>query len=130
MIVQCMSIVQSLLLDIGLFVNSNQLIYNIEHSIMFLKQIFFLSCLTVSSFASQSSHIVSGQSYQKIDFPLQVWNLFSSKKTEMVTIFVPDALNSGTAECGVACDMNHDCGGFLYDKVSGSCSMKQALKNF
>ena len=95
---------------------------------MYLKQIVFLSCLTVSSFASQSSHTVSGQSYRKIDFPLEVWNLLSSDQTEEVTI-VSNALSSGTIRCGVACHMNHDCGGFLYDKVSGSCSMKQALKN-
>ena len=94
---------------------------------MYLKQIVYFSCLTVSSFASLSSNTVSGQNYRKIDFPLQVWNLFSSDKTEEVTI-VPDALNSGTIECGVACHINPDCGGFLFDKSSGSCSMKQVTE--
>ena len=93
---------------------------------MYLKQIVYFSCLTMSSFASLSSNTVSGQNYRKIDFPLQVWNLFSSDKTEEVTI-VPDALNSGTIECGVACHINPDCGGFLFDKTSGSCTMKQFL---
>ena len=115
---------KGLILVIWLFVNSNQLIYNIDHLIMFLKQIILLSCLIVFSFASQSSNTISGQSYRRIDFPLQVWNLFSSEKTEELKI-VPDALNSGAVECGVACHMNHDCGGFVYDKASGSCSMKQ-----
>ena len=91
---------------------------------MFLKQIVLLSCLIVFSFASQSSNTISGQSYRRIDFPLQVWDLFSSEKTEEWKI-VPDALNSGTVECGVACHMNHDCGGFVFDKASEICSMKQ-----
>ena len=92
-----------------------------------LKLKVLLSCLMVYSFASQSSNTLSGQKYRKIDFPLQVWNLLSSDKTEEVTI-EPDALNSGTVECGVACHMNHDCGGFVFDKKSGSCSMKQVTK--
>ena len=93
---------------------------------MYFKPILFLSCLPMSSFASQSSNSMSGQSYRRIDFPLQVWNLISSKKTEEVTI-APDALNSGTIECGVACHINPDCGGFLFVKTSGSCTMKQFL---
>ena len=97
---------------------------------MYLKTIIFLSCLLMSSFASQSPYsISSGQSYRRINFPLQVWNLFPSNKTEEVTI-APDALNSGTIECGVACQIKADCGGFLYDKTSGSCSMKSVQKHF
>ena len=84
-------------------------------------QMVLSSCLTLS--ASQSSNSVSIQSYRKIDFQVQVWNLFSSDKTEEVTI-VPHALNSGTIECGVACHKDPECGGFLYDKTAGSCTMK------
>ena len=94
---------------------------------MNLKQKVLLSCLIVYSFASQSSNTNSGQKFRKIDFPLQVWNLLSSDKTEEVTI-EPDELNSGTIECGVACHMNHDCGGFVYDKKTGSCFLKQATQ--
>ena len=96
---------------------------NIEHLIMYLKQLVFSSCLIVSSFASQSYNTVSGQSWRKVDFPLQVWNLFSYDQTEEVSI-VPNALKSGTIECGLACHKNPNCGGFLFDKASGSCSMK------
>ena len=90
---------------------------------MYFRQTLFLSCLTVSSFASQSSNSMTGQSYRKVNFPLQVWNLISSSKTEEVTI----ALNSqkeGIIECGVTCQIKSDCGGFLYDKTSGGCTMK------
>ena len=103
-----------------------QCIDNVSCSIMYFKPILLLSCLPLSSFASQNSNSMSGQDYRRIDFPLQVWNLISSWKTEEVTI-APDAENSGTIECGVACHINPDCGGFLYDKTSGSCSMKQFL---
>ena len=94
---------------------------------MYLKQIFLLSCLTVSSFATQSSNAVSSQSYRKIDFPLQVWNLFSPDKTEGVTI-ISNSLSSGSIRCGVACQQDPECGGFLFDKTSGSCTMK-SVKN-
>ena len=96
---------------------------------MYFQQLVLLKCLIVSSFASQSSNTVSGQSWKKIDFPLQVWNLFSSDQTEEVTI-VSNALSSGTIRCGVACQINPDCGGFLFDKASGSCSMKHVKKLF
>ena len=93
---------------------------------MYFKQTFFLSCLTVS-FASQSSNSMTGQSYRKINFPLQVWNLVSSSKTEEVSI-APNSLKEGIMECGVACNIKSDCGGFLYDKTSGGCTMK-SVKN-
>ena len=89
-------------------------------------QMFFWSCLSLSSSTSQASNTVSVQSYQKIDLQVQVWNLFSSDKTEEVTI-VPRALNSGTMECGLACHKDQECGGFLYDKSSGSCTMKLVI---
>ena len=69
------------------------------------------------------------QNWQKIDFPLRVWNLFSSKKTEEVTI-VTHAQSTGNIECGVACHKNPECGGFFYDKTSGSCSMKLVKEVF
>ena len=94
---------------------------------MYLKHLVFSSCLIVSSFASQSYNTVSGQSWRKVDFPLQVWNLFSYDQTEEVSI-VPNALKSGTIECGLACHKNPNCGGFLFDKASGSCSMKHVYK--
>ena len=93
---------------------------------MYLKQLVFSSYLIVSSFASQSHNTVSGQSYRKIDFPLQVWNNFSSDQTEEVSF----GLNSGTIECGLACHKNANCGGFLFDKASGSCFMKHVNKYF
>lgn len=91
----------------------------------FFKQFVLFNCLTGSLFASHDSV----QSWRKIDFPLKVWNLFSSKKTEEVT-FVTHALSTGNIECGVECHKNHECGGFLYDKTSGSCSMKLVNKVF
>ena len=90
---------------------------------MYFKPTLFLSCLTVSSFASQSSNSMTGQSYRKINFPLQIWNLISSSKSEEVTI-APNAQSRGIIECGVTCQIKSDCGGFLYDKTSGSCTMK------
>ena len=84
-------------------------------------------CLTVTSFASPSSssiNSISTQSYQKINFPLKVWNLFSSSKTEEVTIAAADGPRSGIIECGVACHTNSDCGGFLYEQTTRICSMK------
>ena len=90
---------------------------------MYFRQTLFLSCLTVSSFASQSSSSMTGQSYRKVNFPLQVWNLISSRKTEEVTI-APNSQKEGIIECGVACQIKSDCGGFLYDKTSGGCTMK------
>ena len=92
----------------------------------YFRQILFLSCLTVS-FASQSSNSMTGQSYRKINFPLQVWNLISSSKTEEVSI-APNSQQKGIMECGVACNIKSDCGGFLYDKTSGECTMK-SVKN-
>ena len=86
-------------------------------------QMVLLSCLSLSSSASQSSNTVSVQSYRKIDLQVQVWNLFVSDKTEEGTI-VHHAPNSGTIECGVACHKDPECGGFLYDKTAGSCTMK------
>ena len=94
---------------------------------MYLKQLVFSSCLIMSSFASQASNTVSGQSYRKIDFPLQVWNLFSSDKTEGVTI-ISNSLSSGSIRCGVACQIDPECGGFLFDNTSGSCTTK-SVKN-
>ena len=91
-----------------------------------VKQTVLLSCLIVTSFASHSSSSISTfstQSYRKINFPLKVWNLFSSSKTEEVTI-AADGLRSGIIECGVACHTNSDCGGFSYDQTSRACSMK------
>ena len=88
-----------------------------------VKQTVLLSCLIVTSFASQSSSSISSQSYRKINFPLKVWNLFSSSKTEEVTI-AADGLRSGIIECGVACHTKSDCGGFFYDQTSRACSMK------
>ena len=85
-----------------------------------------LSLMSVSLFASQSlasKSVVSTQSWRKIDFPLKIWNLFSTNKTEEVTI-APCAQGEGPIKCGVACHKNPDCGGFLYDKASGSCAMK------
>lgn len=90
---------------------------------MYFRQTLFLSCLTVSSFASQSSNSMTGQSYRKVNFPLQVWNLISSSKTEEVTI-AQNSQKEGIIECGVACQIKSDCGGFLYDKTSGGCTMK------
>ena len=90
---------------------------------MYFRQTLFLSCLTVSSFASQSSNSMTGQSYRKINFPLQIWNLISSSKSEEVTI-APNAQRRGITQCGVTCQKKSDCGGFLYDKTSGSCTMK------
>ena len=81
----------------------------------------------VSSFASPSLNRVTGQNYRKFDFPLEVWNRLSSDKTEGVTI-VSDRISSGTIRCGVSCQNNPECGGFLYDKTSGSCTMK-SVKN-
>ena len=94
---------------------------------MYLKPIVLLSCLTMSSFASLSSNTVSVQSYRKIDFPPHVWNLFFSDKTERLTI-VSDALSSGTIRCGVSCQKDPECGGFLYEKKSGICTMKSVKK--
>ena len=104
-----------------------------------IKQFVLFYCLTGSSFASHkikyespsssSGSLVNAQSWQKVDFPLTVWNLFSSKKTEEVTI-VTDKQSTGNIECGVACHKNPECGGFLYDKTSGSCSMKLVKKHF
>ena len=91
-----------------------------------VKQTVLLSCLIVTSLASHSSSSISTfstQSYRKINFPLKVWNLFSSSKTEEVTI-AADGLRSGIIECGVACLTNSDCGGFFYDQTSRACSMK------
>ena len=88
-----------------------------------VKQTVLLSCLIVTSFASQSSSSISTQSYRKINFPLKVWNLFSSSKTEEVTI-AADGLRSGIIECGVACHKKSDCGGFSYEQTSRACSMK------
>ena len=85
-----------------------------------------LSLMSVSLFASQSlasKSVVSTQSWRKVDFPLKIWNLFSTNQTEEVTI-APCAQGEGTIKCGVACHKNPDCGGFLYDKASGSCVMK------
>ena len=93
---------------------------------MYFKQTLFLSCLTVS-FASQSSNSMTGQSYRKINFPLQVWNQISSSKTEEVSI-APNSQQEGIMECGVACNIKSDCGGFHYDKTSGGCTMK-SVKN-
>ena len=103
----------------------------------FFKQFVLFYCLTGSSFANHamknkspsSGSLVSVQSWRKIDFPLKVWNLFSSKKTEEVTIVSP-ALSTGNIECGVACHRNPECGGFIYDKTSGSCSMKSVKEVF
>ena len=77
----------------------------------------------VSSFASPSLNRVTGQNYRKIDLPLEVWNRLSSDKTEGVAI-VSERISSGTIRCGVSCQNNRECGGFLYDKTSGSCTMK------
>ena len=98
----------------------------------FFKQFVLFNFLTGSLFASheiKDGSLVSVQSWRKIDFPLKVWNLFSSKKTEEVTI-VTDKQSTGNIECGVACHKNPECGGFLYDKTSGSCSMKLVKKHF
>ena len=84
------------------------------------------SCVTVSLFTRQSlasRSLVSTQSWRKTDFPLKVWNLFSTKNTEEVTI-APNAQREGIIDCGVACHRNPDCGGILYDKTTGSCEMK------
>ena len=70
---------------------------------------------------------MTGKSYRKINFPLQVWNLISSSKTEEVSI-APNSQQEGIMECGVACNIKSDCGGFLYDKTSGECTMK-SVKN-
>ena len=70
-----------------------------------------LSFMTVSLFASQSmasKSVVSTQSWRKIDFPLKIWNLFSTNKTEEVTI-APCAQGEGPIKCGVACHKNPDC---------------------
>ena len=97
----------------------------------FSKSCIFLY-LIVETFAnldpsSPATETVQAQNYRKIDFPLNVWNQISSEKTEEVTI-VNDKLNSGTIECGVACQIKSECGGFVYNKTSGSCSMKWVRK--
>ena len=94
----------------------------------FLKLIIVFSYIAGSSSVSpegfgNSGSLVSVQSYRKIDIPLNVWNLFSSRETEEVTI-LSDTNSSGIIQCGVACQKNSKCGGFLYDKASRSCSMK------
>ena len=102
----------------------------------FFKQFALFSCMT-SLFASRvmtdeipsSASLVSVQSWRKIDFPSKVWNQFSSNKTEEVTI-ITDALSTGNIQCGIACHKNHECGGFIYDKSSGSCSMKLVRKEY
>ena len=86
--------------------------------------------MTVPSFATQELQDESKfsiQSYRKVDVPLDNWNLFSSKKTEELTI-VTDAPSSGNIKCGVACHKNNKCGGFLYNKTSGRCFMKLVNK--
>ena len=96
---------------------------------MFFTRTVTLCYLIVEAFADQDSsspttETVKGQSYRRINFTFNIWNLISSKKTENVTI-VNDGLDSGTIECGVACHVKSECGGFVYDKKSGSCSMKR-----
>ena len=90
------------------------------------------SCVTVSLFTRQSlasRSLVSTQSWRKTDFPLKVWNLFSTKNTEEVTI-APNAQREGIIDCGVACHKNPDCGGILYEKSSGSCAMKSVNNHY
>ena len=86
--------------------------------------------MSVPSFAInglQDESKVSGQSYRKVDVPLDNWNAFSLDKTKEITI-VTDSPRSGIIECGVACHINSKCGGFLYDKTSGKCVMKLVNK--
>ena len=96
----------------------------------FYEKFIVFSCITVPSFATQGlqdESKVSVQSYRKVDVPLDNWNLFSSNKTEELTI-VTKAPSSGIIKCGIACHKNNKCGGFLYDKTSGRCLMKLVKK--
>ena len=82
-----------------------------------------LSLMSVSLFASQSlasKSVVSTQSWRKVDFPLKIWNLFSTNQTEEVTI-APCAQGEGTIKCGVACHKNPVWGVPLWQRFRKLC---------
>ena len=86
---------------------------------MIISHYFFQSFLAVSTLTQASA-----LNFNKVDLPLSVWS--SIANSEEVTI-ARRGLSSGLVECGLACHQNSKCGGFLYDKDTGSCEMKMVI---